>query len=329
MGQVIGKAAIDPSAVPFVGLPRRAIVDLFDANHSIPSYGINPTEVTEIVQLSLGDYLDLGLFTCCYDTKTKSRRIASLAKDFFVLLDSDENALIDTFEFLSTLVLLSACTAKEKINFILQLYEFEDPDRLSAEEAVLAVRASVSGLDKVVTEDSCSSSAERKQKMINRLALAVFQPTFGNEDVMGDGSPDDDALMRLMNGSTTVGKDAFISYILSIPEAISWIKHVDCGSLTATCGTSSSTIDDEQNLCRANPIGEIESNIKSTETIELLCSRLSRPRPRSCDNGGGSADSPATSSSFAINGSIRLDWIHGRNTQGCGNGAFYVGSSNA
>ena len=116
MGQVIGKAAIDPSAVPFVGLPRRAIVDLFDAYHSIAEgYGITTAEVTEIVQLSLGDYLALGLVPCCFDTSTKSRRVALLAKDFFVLLDSDQNALIDTFEFLSTLVLLSACTATEKI----------------------------------------------------------------------------------------------------------------------------------------------------------------------------------------------------------------------
>lgn len=106
------------------------------------------------MQLSLGDYLDLGL-----DTSTKSRRIALLAKDFFVLLDSDQNALIDTFEFLSTLVLLSACTATEKIKFILRLYEFEDPDRLSAEEVILALRAAVLGLDKVVTEDACCSSA--------------------------------------------------------------------------------------------------------------------------------------------------------------------------
>ena len=192
-GQVIGKAAIDPSAVPFVGLPRRAIVDLFDAYHSIAEgYGITAAEVTEIVQLSLGDYLDLGL------TSTKSRRIALLAKDFFVLLDSDQNALIDTFEFLSTLVLLSACTATEKIKFILRLYEFEDPDRLSAEEVILALRAAVLGLDKVVAEDACccSSAGSSKEKIIDRLALAMFQPTFGKDNVLGDddGDDDDDAL---------------------------------------------------------------------------------------------------------------------------------------
>ena len=193
MGQVIGKAAIDPSAVPFAGLPRRAIVDLFDAYHSIAEgYGITAAEVTEIVQLSLGDYLDLGL------TSTKSRRIALLAKDFFVLLDSDQNALIDTFEFLSTLVLLSACTATEKIKFILRLYEFEDPDRLSAEEVILALRAAVLGLDKVVAEDACccSSAGSSKEKIIDRLALAMFQPTFGKDNVLGDddGDDDDDAL---------------------------------------------------------------------------------------------------------------------------------------
>ncbi len=307
MGQVIGKAAIDPSAVPFVGLPRRAIVDLFDAYHSIAEgYGITTAEVTEIVQLSLGDYLADTSTNLSFDTSTKSRRIALLAKDFFVLLDSDQNALIDTFEFLSTLVLLSACTATEKIKFILQLYEFEDPDRLSAEEVILALRAAVLGLDKVVAEDACCSSAGgSKEKIINRLALAMFQLTFGKDNVTGDD--DDDALMRLMNGSTTVGKASFLSYILSIPEAISWIKHVDCGSSS----------DDKQNLCRTDLAGEIESDIKNTETIKLLSSLLSR----ACDNDGNSADAPGTSS-FA-----KLDWVHGRNTQCCGNGAFYVGSA--
>ena len=316
MGQVIGKATIDPSAAPFVGLPRRAITDLFDAYHSVAEgYGVTLAEFADIVALSIGEYLPLA---CSTDTKTKSQRITSLATALFVLLDDDENALVDAFEFLSILALLSACTTKEKICFVLRLYEFDDPTRLTAEEAILAVRAAVLGLDKVTktAEETRTRNEETKetsketQKIINRLALAAFLPPLAEDGMrVMHGGTFDDTIMKLMNSSTYISKEEFISHIITSPEVVSWIRHVDC------CG-------EEQNSGRrahrflsaaaADDDDDMDSAIKSTETLRLLHSRLSQ-------TGLADIGHAATDSS-----SLRLDWIYGRNVDTCGNGAFYL-----
>ena len=183
--------------------------------------------------MSVGEYLPLA---CSTETKTKSQRIASLATALFVLLDDDKNALVDAFEFLSILVLLSACTTKEKICFVLRLYEFDDPTRLTAEEAILAVRAAVLGLDKVTKtaeetrtrNEETKESSKETQKIINRLALAAFLPPLAEDGMRMHGGTFDDTVVKLMNSSTTISKEEFISHIITSPEVVSWIRHVDC-----------------------------------------------------------------------------------------------------
>ena len=184
----------------FVGLPRRAIADLFDAYHSVAEgHGVTLAEFADIVALSVGKFLPLA---CSTDTKTKSQRITSLATALFVLLDDDKNALVDAFEFLSILVLLSACTTKEKICFVLQLYEFDDPSRLTAEEAILAVRAAVLGLDKITKaaeetrNEETKGSSKETQKIINRLALAAFLPPLAEDGMRMHGDTFDDTVMK-------------------------------------------------------------------------------------------------------------------------------------
>ena len=79
MGQVVGRAPIQPEVRPFINLPSKNVYDIWEAFNDIAEgFGLTCGEFQDIM-LVLQDHLNL-----------KKSDLEDLAKDVFVALDTDE-----------------------------------------------------------------------------------------------------------------------------------------------------------------------------------------------------------------------------------------------
>ena len=157
------------------------------------SYGLNLQELQNIVSVSTKDHLSYT-----------DGRMAASCEALFRRYDDDCNGLVDFFEFLASLGLVSAMSVEEKAMYIFDVFHFGKPGKLTVSEVTLALRTSVSGLAKI-------SGLERPvDTVIDQVVLAAFE--YGSEP------------QKKFDEQSTVIKEHFVQFFMSSPEVSSWVN---------------------------------------------------------------------------------------------------------
>ena len=137
-GQMVGKANYDPKTRVFINLSPGAIEALWESfNDVADGFGISLCEMQLICQ-ELTSELEVG-------RPLLDKQVEAL----FVRMDSDENALVDAIEFLSTLAMASGLSARDKLEFVFTCFDFDGAGQLSVDELTLAFRCTLIGLCKL------------------------------------------------------------------------------------------------------------------------------------------------------------------------------------
>jgi len=157
MGQTIGRLiTVKGAARPFALLPGSLVIALKQSVEEVAeSFGVSVNELQQIVEVSLQEYLSIPMKT---DEATAS---------LFQLLSAGGSVeLVDSFELLATLCVLSGAQVDEKIDFVFGLFDFNETGYLTLHELTLALRTIVSGVMKIadnpmsVTEEDVDKVAE-------------------------------------------------------------------------------------------------------------------------------------------------------------------------
>ena len=116
MGQTFGKASLPKDFANFYNLPKNVVYELWEAfNDVAEGFGLTPIEFQEIMRVSIKDFT--GLTEDHIDEKSLK---------LFYMYDTDENELVDSLEFLSSMALLSGMELEDKIRFIFGIVWFSD-----------------------------------------------------------------------------------------------------------------------------------------------------------------------------------------------------------
>lgn len=166
MGQtIIGNMHVRPGAVPFVNLPTPLIDSLRKSvNEVAEGFGLRRAELKLILHLSLqehirklGSTLDIFLEALFALFCTDAALLNSSSKD-------KTEELIDSFELLATIFILSRIKRDDKINYIFDLFD------VSESGLTLAFRSLASGASKIF-----SKSIEFDAHSIDTLVLKGFE----------------------------------------------------------------------------------------------------------------------------------------------------------
>ena len=208
MGQTIGKAQIQQGALPFVNLPRSLVIDLRQAVHEVAEgYGLVLSELQEVIRISLREFLRIS--ECNID---------ECSEVLFNLFKVDASAdcsesLIDSFEFLAALCLVSGMQPGEKINFIFDLFDFNESGQLDVNEVTLAFRASASGTTKL-----SAASIPVKIEYIDQVAIEAFE-------ISAPASLKCNPAILAENHK--LNRQDFFNYVVNCPETASILNHFD------------------------------------------------------------------------------------------------------
>jgi len=209
MGQTLGKAQIELDAFPFINLPASLVLDLRQAVYEVAEgYGLTLIEVKEIVCISLREYLHIP--------ESKIDEYTQALFDLFNAngpLDTKES-LIDSFEFLATICIVSGMRLDEKINFIFDLFDFSDAGQLTANELTLAFRASAAGAMKL----SLSPTSIEADK-IDQIAVEAFE-------ISGTSKSTEFSTVT-QHENTTLSKENFFQFAINCRETWNLLDHYD------------------------------------------------------------------------------------------------------
>lgn len=132
MGQTIGKTCIKTKAKPFVNLPRSLLETLSQSVYEVAEgFGLSSDELKQIIQISLHEWLPESSIDECSEA--------------LLPLFSTGDTLIDSFDFLATIYIVSSMQLDEKVHFIFKCV------KLNVDKKTLAFRALVSGTSKIST----------------------------------------------------------------------------------------------------------------------------------------------------------------------------------
>ncbi|EJK75390.1 hypothetical protein THAOC_02887 [Thalassiosira oceanica] len=171
MGQTIGRITVKGDVLPFTLLPGSLVITLKQSLEEVAeSFGVTENELQQIFRISLQEYLSI---------RASDEATASL----FRLLSaggSESNKLVDSFELLATLCVLSGAQWMEKIEFMFNLFDFNEKGALNVHELTLALRTIVSGVMKVadnpfpVKEEDVDKVAERAFECLSKQGFTDF-----------------------------------------------------------------------------------------------------------------------------------------------------------
>ena len=208
MGQAVGKASIQPDALSFINLPTSLVVDLRQAVYEISEgYGLTLAETKEVIRISLREFL-----------RIPESQIDEYSEALFNIFNADaspesKESLIDSFEFLCALCIVSGMQLKEKINFIFDLFDFNETGQLTINEATLAFRASASGTTKVSLQ-----TTPIKIDNIDQVAIEGFEIS---APANLKHSP------AIASENHTLNKEDFFQFVMNCPESLSLMNHFD------------------------------------------------------------------------------------------------------
>lgn len=109
-----------------------------------------------------------------------STEVDKQVENLFKILDNDNNALVDAIEFLAGLAAASGLTLRNKIEFVLNCFDFDGTGQLTIDEMTLAFRCTLSGLCKMCGEH-CPLEEE-----LEIIALRAFKVTSSNHSSNSD-----------------------------------------------------------------------------------------------------------------------------------------------
>jgi len=122
----------------------------------------------------------------------------------FRVLDTDGNGLIDAFEALGVLCVLSATSFQFRCRFLFTLYDFDSKLELALDELTLLLRTTSRGLSKILQEPLPLVS----DVILEELAQNAFK--FSNQ-----------------HNSSCISWDDFYQFALSCPEVAAWLSHFE------------------------------------------------------------------------------------------------------
>ncbi|KAL7429614.1 hypothetical protein ACHAXH_001952, partial [Discostella pseudostelligera] len=285
MGQTIGKACIHPGARPFVNLPKSTIDTLRQSvNEVAEGFGLSRDELNQIVHLSLQEYIRI------FDSTTLDKCSEALfalfqANATEATKDQDET-LIDSFEFLATISIVSGMQLDEKIYFLFDLFDVSESGFLNFNEATLAFRLLASGSSKIA-----SKSNEFVVRAIERLVLKGFE--FSSKEIS-----------KYSKNATVVeeyrmNKHDFFHFVFNCSETMSFLTCFDDIVVEERPRPSSIAVEEKKPTSLHFDVPDVEETTLSQpwrDTLRLL--------PTSTDE--------ETTSSPPTDG-LTLDWIYGRN----------------
>jgi Ca2+-binding EF-hand superfamily protein len=279
MGQTIGKLPTESSFSPFVNLPKSVVSDLRCAVMEVSEsgYSITRTELEQVIQLSLHEYLS-------------DEKIFEYSNDLFRLFSADalpgsDCDEIDSFELLGTLCLTSGMSLEEKVAFFFDLFDLNEKEELSINEVTLAFRSLILGARKIAIDEANVTNED-----IDQVALEAF-------DLI---TPESLKHSLAMTDDQKLTKQQFCDYVFNCPEAESFINSYD----DIVIGRSSNI---DTAAASAND-AQLQSNTDEQVSKEQLLSQPWRDQQRFLKPDKGEGDSPPP-----MDG-LRLEHVCGRNS---------------
>ena len=290
MGQIIGKAKIKEEALPFINLPRSLIYDLRQTVYEVAEgYGLTLQELREIIRLCLREFVripETNIDEC-------SDALFHLFSDDEASSESKQQQLIDSFEVLATIGLTSGMELNEKINFMFDLFDFNETGDLNLNETTLAFRTIMSGASKVVRLTSPVDL-----DFIDRVAIEAFE-SLSSKNNLNLSS------VAIATDDGRLNRNKFFNYVFDCAEAHSILNHFDniCHGVIQVLGNVRNT---------STPVPPLRFNTTSeVDTIDTSVKAPWRDQIRflrTQNDDESTTNPPATS--------LSIDWIYGRNTQG-------------
>ena len=207
MGQTIGKARIHPGATSFVNLPKSLVHSLGQSVFEVSEgYGLSKNELKSIIQISLHEYMRL------------SDSLGECSDALFALFFADtppgsKEELIDSFEFLAAICIVSAMGLHEKISFLFETFDISERGNLSVNETTLAFRACFSGTSKI----SASMKVE-DYNVIDSVALEAFELSVPDSLKYSHAMTVEDHKLNMQD---------FFNYVSNCAETVSFLGYFD------------------------------------------------------------------------------------------------------
>lgn len=291
MGQTIGKASISEEAQPFVNLPRMIVKDLWEAfNDTAEGFGLNVEEFQDMIRISMQEYIGVS-----------DKRLNALSDALFRVYDNDCNSLVDSFEFLSSIGILSSMSTVEKLRYLYRIYDFDESGMISISELTLMFRACMAGLSKL-----CNIIIAPVEADLDRLATIFFDPNFSQ--IVED------------SGAVMITRDSFISFAVDSAEINSWIAFF--GDLDDACAGKQEHFETEENIATlANQPKTYRGHRDQLFSGGVLYSLETDP-----DSSVTRGFPGITEDQNAPEVRVSLDWVHGFNVHGDKQNILYVGS---
>ncbi|KAL3794334.1 hypothetical protein ACHAW5_009894 [Stephanodiscus triporus] len=301
MGQAIGKACIHPGAAPFVNLPKSLVQSLGGSVFEVAEgYGLSKIELRQIIHLSLHEYMrfsDSSLDKC--------------SDALFVLFSTyteheSKEDLIDSFEFLAAICIVSGMETEEKLSFLFDLFDVCESGKLNVNEATLAFRASVSGTSKIST---VSGSIKFDINFIDGVALSAFELSVPENLKYSHAMAVEDHKLS---------KQDVFTYVSNCAETISFLDYFD-----------DILVGDRLKPC-------LEKDLAKLTPLRFHVPERAKPSPdqpwkdqlRLLQSDRDDSDTPQPPPSSGLT----LDWIYGRNARtpafycSCGDVLYAAGS---
>ncbi|KAL9191598.1 hypothetical protein ACHAXT_001304 [Thalassiosira profunda] len=210
MGQTLGKAQVKPAARPFVNLPKSLVESLSDCVHEVAEgFGLSVGEVKQIAQVSLHEYF----------SRLSESDLDECSEALFALFaaggqSNSDGALVDSFELLATICLASGMQLHEKLDFLFTLFDINEAEKLTINEATLAFRTLAAGAANIA-----DSSGSIDVEAIDRVALEAFELSAPDRYLM------DSQALEVEEHSLT--KQQFSDYVFNCAETLSLLNHFD------------------------------------------------------------------------------------------------------
>ncbi|GMH77728.1 hypothetical protein TrST_g7574 [Triparma strigata] len=149
---LIGKAQPEPRLLPFTSNDLADIVSIQKRHrHDLgSSFALGPKQFAMLLQIDEKD--SQGIFREVFDT--------------------DRNNLVDAFEAIACLAMLSKMAIKEKVDFIYSLYDFNGSGDITMDEMTILMRTLVTGCAKMDKKISPPSTEEVERLTVKAFATA-------------------------------------------------------------------------------------------------------------------------------------------------------------
>lgn len=248
-------------------------------------------------------------------TQFISKSNNNMYRSLFCIYDTDENLLVDSLEFLSSLSLISAMSKKHKLWYIFGIFDFDESGMLTLDEITLAFQATISGVLKILQKPNFEKPTDAQ---IDLLVSNAFSKIEQSEKKKIGSS---------YSTTCSINREDFVQYALNSSEISSWLDHLDTSSISRfteydSCihkrnHPTSVTTSLDQNDCDIT-YPSLSSAYNPSDNNNSL---IQKEDWRKAAIQSAPSEQPKEEKVEAIpTSTLNLDWIYGRNKQ---SRAFY------